>query len=303
MRPSSWLWLSAVGQRRPAAADSRPKPHSTELLHLPIQQLEPVEELAQEQPSMAKADSVLKATLADNSKQTFILEFLTRWDEEKLLDLAQYTIFCKKKLRLHTEAVLILFTPHSLARSIYQDESITFRFRLLKLYEMDAGEVFARGIPQLYPLIPLMNGGVELAESANRKLIESDLPDLDKTALLAVLSVFLGLRDKDKARKILKEQRERMNVLAESPIFQEVLQMGRDEGEATGRLEGRAEGEARALRHAVLIVLKSRFGEKASVVSEALEKCSDPTLLDAALAGAANASSLQDFQQRHLPQG
>src|SRR5216110_326916 len=99
---------------------------------------------------------------------------------------------------------------------------------------MDAGEFFARGIPQLYPLIPLMKGGVELAESANRKLIESDLPELDKTALLGVLSVFLGLRDKEKARKILKEQRERMNVLAESPIFQEVLQMGRDEGEAKG---------------------------------------------------------------------
>jgi hypothetical protein len=226
-----------------------------------------------------------------------------------LLDLAQYTIFCKKKLRLTTGAVLILFTPHSSARSIYEDESITFRFRLLKLYEMDAGEFFARGIPQLYPLIPLMKGGVELAESANRKLIESDLPELDKTALLAVLSVFLGLRDKEKARKILKEQRERMNVLAESPIFQEVLQMGRDEGEAKGRMEGRmegqiegrAQGEARALRHAVLLVLKSRFGESASAVSEALEKCSDSALLDAALVGAASVPSVEDFQRRHLP--
>src|SRR4051812_38323881 len=93
----------------------------------------------QEQPSMAKADSVLKATLADGTQRAFILEFLTRWDEEKLLDPAQYTIFCKKKLRLKTGAVLILFTPHSAARSIYEDESITFRFRLLKLYEIDAG--------------------------------------------------------------------------------------------------------------------------------------------------------------------
>jgi hypothetical protein len=75
-------------------------PFLKEMLDLPIRQLEPVEELAQEQPSMAKADSVLKATLADGTKQAFILEFLTRWDEDKLLDLAQYTIFCKKKLRL-----------------------------------------------------------------------------------------------------------------------------------------------------------------------------------------------------------
>ena len=58
-------------------------PFLKEMLNLRIQQLDPVEELAQEQPSMAKADSVLKATLADGTQRALILEFLTRseWED------------------------------------------------------------------------------------------------------------------------------------------------------------------------------------------------------------------------------
>ena len=48
-------------------------PFLKEILDSPIRQLDPVEELAQEQPSMAKADSVLKATLDDGTRRAFIL--------------------------------------------------------------------------------------------------------------------------------------------------------------------------------------------------------------------------------------
>ena len=66
---------------------------------------------------------------------------------------------------------------------------------------MDAVKIFARRIPELYPLIPLMKGGAALAEQANRALLQSELPRSTKADLLAVLRVFLGLRERCWRRK------------------------------------------------------------------------------------------------------
>jgi hypothetical protein len=47
-----------------------------------------------------------------------------------------------------------------------------------------------------------------------------------------------------------------MNVMAESPVYPEILNLGRDQGRAKGQPEGRAEG----LRKAIELGLEIRFG-------------------------------------------
>ena len=180
-----------------------------ELVRARVKQFEPIEELAQEQPAISRADYVLKAKTPAGTSQVFVLEFLTRWETDKLIDLARYTLFCKRKFRMRMRPVLVLFKPHVRARSLYQDECTTFRFQLLKVYELDGAKVLARRILELYPLIPLMRGGVTLAHEANRRLLESQLPRSKKAELLAVLSVFWGCRTRSRRPK-LEENRTRI---------------------------------------------------------------------------------------------
>ena len=279
-----------------------------ELVGARIKQFEPIEEVAQEQPAISKADYVLKAKTASGARHVFVLEFLTRWDTDKLLDFARYTLFCKKKFRLRNRPVLVLFKPSARARAIYEDECVTFRFQLLKLYEVDAAEVLARGIPELYPLIPLMKGGVALAQRANRALLESELPRSKKADLLAVLRVFLGLRDPMQAAKVMQEQDAHMNVMAESPVYQEILNQGRDQGRAEGLAEGeakglaegeakgKAKGRAEGLRKAVELGLEIRFGVEAKKVRSMIDKCSLAEL-ERAAESVKTVRSLRDFER------
>jgi hypothetical protein len=202
------------------------EPFLKELVGARIKQFQSIEELAQEQPAISKADYVLKA----------------------------------------------------------------------ELYELAAAGVLARRIPELYPLIPLMKGGVALAEEANRALLESELPRSKKADLLAVLTVFLGLRDKGKAAKVRKEQDAHMNVMAESPVYQEILNQGRAEGEAKGRAEGRAEG----LRKAIALGLEIRFGAEAKKLLPILGRCLDLAELERAAEAVKTVPSIEDFR-RFLP--
>jgi hypothetical protein len=263
-----------------------------ELVGVRIKQLQPVEEAAQEQPAISKADYVLKVKTRSGARQVFVLEFLTRWETDKLIDLARYTLFCKKKFRLRNRPVLVLFKPSAQARAFYRDECTTFRFQLLKLYQVDGARVLARGVPELYPLIPLMKGGVALAERANRALLESEMPRSKKADLLAVLSVFLGLRDSGRAAKIRSEQDTYMNVMAESPVYQEILNAGREQGRAEGESKGRAEG----LRRAVELGLEIRFGTEAEKVRRLVGKCS-PAELERAAEAVKTVKSIEEFRR------
>jgi flagellar biosynthesis/type III secretory pathway protein FliH len=278
-----------------------------ELVGARIKEFQPIEQLAQEQPAISKADYVLKAKTPTGASEVFVLEFLTRWETKKLIDFARYSLFCKKKFGVRIRPVLVLFKAHAQARAFYRDEIATFRFQLLKLYEFEAAKVFARRLPELYPLIPLMKGGVALAEEVNRDLLESELPHSKKADLLAVLSVFLGLRDKGLAAKVRKEQNARMNVMAESPVYQEIINLGRDQGRAEGRMEGRAEGrvegqaQGRAegrvegLRKAIELGMEIRFGAAAKKIMPVLESCSDLAQLERAAEAVKTVRSVEQF--------
>src|SRR5690242_599756 len=87
-------------------------PFLRELLGARIKQFKPIEELAQEQPAISKADYVLKAQTPAGTSQIYVLEFLTRWEMTKLIDFARYVLFCRKRFDLRIRPVLVLFKPH-----------------------------------------------------------------------------------------------------------------------------------------------------------------------------------------------
>jgi predicted transposase YdaD len=99
-----------------------------------------------------------------------------------------------------------------------------------------------------------------------------------------------------------------MNVMAESPVYQEILNQGRAEGLAEGEAKGRAEGEAKGrvegeakgrvqgLRAAVELGLEIRFGKEAKLLSPMLARCSLAELTRAAEA-VKTVRSLKEFER------
>ena len=84
-----------------------------------------------------------------------------------------------------------------------------------------------------------------------------------------------------------------MNVMAESPVYQKML----EQGEAKGRAEGRAEGEVKGLRKAIDLALEIRFGAAAKKVWPVLASCSDLARLRRTAEAVKTVPSLGQFQR------
>jgi hypothetical protein len=124
----------------------------------------------------------------DSEPFLVVSEFQTRWDSNKKLDLALYTLYLKKKYRLRVIPAILLCLPNLKADDLYTDENCHFKFHLVRASEIDARQVFASKELGLYPLLPLLRGGLELVENAGLVLYRSDLDRREKGDLLALLA-------------------------------------------------------------------------------------------------------------------
>ena len=140
---------------------------------------------------------------------------------------------------------------------------------------MEAEELFQSGEMGLYPLLPLMRAGLDWVEEARRALYESQLARDMKGDLIALLGMFLGLTDKEKAANLIWKRTELMNILAESPIYKQIQEEGRQEGWQKGRQEGWQKG----LIEAVKLGLELRFGGEGVALFAQVDQCADLSIL------------------------
>jgi predicted transposase YdaD len=260
-------------------AQIAPAPFLSLLLQRPIDPAARLEELPQEMPTLNRADRVWRVETPGAEPYIALCEFLTYWDAEKKLDMALYSLWLKKRYRLRVVTSILLCLPNEKANDEYADEDCRYKFLLVKTSEMDAQEVMSSGELGLFPLLPLMRGGVAIAEQAGRLLYESQLQRTVKADLLALLDLFLGLTDKDKAVNLIWKRTEFMNVLAESPIYQMIQEEGRRKGWQEGQQEGQQEGWRKGLVQAVKLGLELRFGGAGTALFSRVEQCTDVSVL------------------------
>ena len=276
-------------------AQLAPVPFLSLLLQSSVDPATQVEELPQEMPTLNRADQVWRVISPGAEPYLVLSEFLTHWDADKKLDVALYTLWLKKRYRSRVVPVILLCLPNQNADDTYVDENCRFKFKLLKANEMEAEELFVSGELSLYPLLPLMRGGLDLVEQAGQRLYESELDRPVKGDLLTLLGLFLGLTDKEKATKLIWKRTDLMNVLAESPVYKQIL----DEGWQKGQQQGRIEGESGL----VLRLLRRRFGaldaeHEAMVKRLPVEELED---LGDALLSFQNVQDLSEWLAGHRP--
>ena len=153
-------------------------------------------------------------------------------------------------------------------------------------------KVLERGPVCLLPLVPLMREGESLAQDADRRIYESNLPRPVKADMLTILTLLSGIVSKALAEVLLYRRRD---IMIESPAYELIKREGIEEGVK----KGLKEGLLRARREDILALLKLRLSpppEELETIAKRLEHITDLERLQALLILAAQVSDIQAFE-------
>jgi len=193
----------------------------------------------------------------ENGKEIIhLVEFQTKWKKEKIWSMVQYKARYAQKYKLPIKSTMVLLVKSKSARDFFKEEEISFKFRLVKMWELPAKQYIANQC--LLPMTPLMDGGMELVPETERLIYESKSPKMVDN--LMIFSILTGLRDKNLSLEIIKRRRD---IVVESPVYDMILQegmlKGRQEGLYEGLINARLETARNMLKEGEPIEKISRF--------------------------------------------
>jgi len=193
---------------------------------------------------------------------------------------------------------------------VYQDREVRYQYRVVRVYEADAREVVERGPVCLLPLVPLMRGGVELADEADRRIYESELDRAARADMLTVMAILGGLVSEELPRKLLMRRRD---IMIESAAYELIKEEGRIEGlreglekglreglergRAEGLHEGLEKGRAEGLREGILLGLELKFGVEGLRAFKTVRRIEDVKLLEALYHALRDVDSVEAFER------
>lgn len=258
-----------------------------ELAGLDVRDLTTLDELPQEVTSLLHCDYAARCTDSSGAEAIVIVEFQTRWSEEKLLDLAAYTALRMRRHRLPVRPIMLLFQAHPSARDAWQEGALTLHFNLIRVWEIDSDRLLESPNPWLWALSPLTHDGIAKASKVDTMIHEAEISRTVKSDLLTTFAIFLSLRNADLSREIIQRRRD---IMIESPFYEVIKTEGRE--------EGRAEGLAAGLRTSLLDALEAVCGGATPALTEEILKTTDETTLRAWFRIALRCHSLPEFEQR-----
>ena len=128
-------------------------------------------------------------------------------------------------------------------------------YRVINLWTVDANIVLQRPLPALLPFTPVLRGGAKqqiVARALDMLRHDEKLSDLEP--LLAFFASFVF--DIPVVQQIMRWD---MNVLRESPWYQEILEQGLAEGMQQGILRGMQQGMQQGALRQLLRLVRARF--------------------------------------------
>jgi len=253
-------------------------------LEIESDSIELLEELSEETTSIRRSDFPLRVVQKDGNEMIVILEIQTHFNNDFVLRLIDYTVRSKLKYHIKVKPWVLLLTPSSLATGTYEDDVLTFKYEVIRLWKLQAKDYLDR--IYLYPFLPLMNGGEELLEKADTNIYENNkISRDDKANLLSAMAIFAGLKD-EKLGIWLAERRR--DIMIESPVYEfireegikeglekgkkEGIEQGKKEGIEQGKKEGIEQGRKEGLYDALSLVLEIKFGMKGVALIEKIRK-------------------------------
>ena len=179
---------------------------------LDVQDISALDELPQEQATIMRNDYFALATLAEGGQTILLVEFQAVWRAEKLLDMVIYAAQRMRRHALPVKQIMLLFKESGEASERFARDGLTFEFLLVKMWELDCALLLNPAHPALWPLAPLAKDGLASAEKVDRLLHTSDLPSRERSDLLTIFAIFLGMRSKETAKEFIRKRRELMGT-------------------------------------------------------------------------------------------
>jgi predicted transposase YdaD len=221
-----------------------------------------IEELPQQTATLRSSDVPLLVTDARGRRRLVVLELQSAWEWDVPVRLLEYR--CRHILKERvTDALscVLLLRPSHAAQEQYRDREVSFRYRLVRVYELEAAAIVQGPIVSLLPFVPVMRGGNELTMTAEQLIYESPLPHEDKADMLTGMAILAGLVSRELTRQLVSRRRD---LMMQSYFYELVKEEGLQEGRREGRQEGRQEGLQEGIRlgvlQAITFGLDLRFG-------------------------------------------
>ena len=249
------------------------------------------------------SDSLLRVSGADGPF-LILTEVQLRPDQRMPRRMRAYAALAEEKYDLWVYPVVFhLLPPRSgtdLATHYHSEQlGITAHqdFVVIKVWELEAAAVLEQENPALLPFVPLMKGADEATIRASAQRLRGLAGGERLETLLGLFASFV--LDVETIEQIVRWN---MNVLRESPWYQEILAEGVKQGLAQGLergLErGREEGTWQGQRQAILHLLEVRFYLPQAVEAELADRLApivSAADLQTLLIAAAEAEKLADF--------
>jgi len=214
------------------------------LLDLPVHQSRLMESLPQETVSLKRGDYPVLVTDHEGREQLIVLEIQTAWDVSVPLHLLDYRIRYLIKHQVEALTCVLLLRPSGSATDLYEDREVRFRYRLVKIYEMDAQTVVSEGPICMLPFVPLMNGGENYLDKAEAIIYGSERERPVKADMLTSMAIFSGLISAEIPARLIAR---RKDIMMESAAYDIIRKEGFVEGKKEGLKESRIETAKRLL--------------------------------------------------------
>ena len=162
-------------------------------------------------------------------------------------DIWEYTASQKNGFPSIKQAVIFFFEKHDNGIHHLSDDTFDYRYKVIKVWEIEGTEIVDKKLIGLYPLLPLT---IHKKQLCKEDIIKSAVATINtvsdpvcKADLLATMSILAAEKySKDFIRTYV-----RRDMLMQSELLNEwiseFIEEAKEEGRAEGKKEGRAEGK------------------------------------------------------------
>jgi predicted transposase/invertase (TIGR01784 family) len=224
--------------------------------------------------STREADALLAATWRD---QEILLhfEFQSTDDDEMDERTLEYHVFARRQHKRPVYSYIVYLrkdknvvnSPLAWPFPPTGEETVAFRFKVIRLWELQAEEIFQTGLTGLFPLLPLTKDGKQrdITGTMVKKVAATEQP----AALLGLAKAFAALVFTDEADKEWLER-----IFA---VYKDILDdsWAVQEWKKEGKIEGKIEG----LQETLLGIFQDDYPEFASVAKTHIDTINDAELL------------------------
>ena len=193
--------------------------------------------------------------------------------------------------------VFLLLKPAKVGE-IYKDEEVEYRYRVVRIYEIEAKEILESGPECLLAFVPLMKGGEGLVEEAERRIYGSGMSRKAKADLLTGMAILGGLVSEEIPRKMLERRRD---IMIESAGYELIKREGYEEGLKVGMQKGLEQGIEQGIQQGLLkaieLGLKLKFGIEGLRVYSEIKKIKDVDMLEVISEAIESAGSVEEIRK------